>query len=354
MPLKLLLRRTAQALIAGYALAAALLTVLRLLRLSGWWWLDLANTFAPYWHLPLVLTLPLTLLVFRPQRKRRSPRWSLWLQIALAGIGLYWFALPPFSRPAEPPPRADFSVITYNVQGGNRELDTAVDWLLAAAADVIVLQETARGADHRLARLDDAYAYEARIDGSVRIFSRYAILEQEFVVIEHNPGRRALRVVLAHGERELAVYAVHLTLPQAVVRRSSQLLPQIGFDFVRQYDETRRNAQIRSLLKVLQRERLPYIVAGDFNTSAASLIYDEMRALMNDAWHTAGRGSGHTWPIAERIGLPRLIPPMLRIDYLWHSAALQATAAAVGPPIGSDHLPLIAGFAFRPPTGALG
>ena len=75
--------------------------------------------------------------------------------------------------------------------------------------------------------------------------------------------------------------------------------------------------------------------------SDASLIYDEVAALMGDAWRAAGNGAGRTWPVAEAIGLPRVIQPLLRIDYIWHSPALRPTSAAVGEAwIGSDHLPL--------------
>ena len=52
-------------LIALYTLLIAVFTVLRLLRFSGWWIIDLANTFAPYWYMPLVLTFPLSIIITR-------------------------------------------------------------------------------------------------------------------------------------------------------------------------------------------------------------------------------------------------------------------------------------------------
>ena len=51
--------------------------------------------------------------------------------------------------------------------------------------------------------------------------------------------------------------------------------------------------------------------------------------------------------IAEAIGLPRVIQPLLRIDYIWHSDELRAASARVGEDIGSDHLPLTAEFEWR-------
>ena len=348
-------------LISLYALIVTLFTLLRLLRVSGAPWIDLANTFAPYWYMPLVVTFPLSIIVTRGggapvarAHKRLTrlsksmdtaaaqaypPRWSVLLQICLIAIGLYWFAVPGMYRPVQPPSGATFSVVTFNVQGSNRDLKGATEWLLQKAPDVIVLQETAQGYDGRLAPLYDVYAHEDHIEGSVRVFSRYAILEREVLTIEDEPGLKALRLLLDQDGRELAVYALHFTLP---LKPRAQYDPNadIGPEALLRYDERRRNAQIRRFLEIARHETSPFIIAGDFNMSDASLIYDEIAAHLGDAWRSAGVGAGRTWPVAEAIGLPRVIQPLLRIDYIWHSASLRPTAAAVGENIGSDHLPV--------------
>ena len=367
--LQVILRRIStpiRYLISCYALLLALFALARLLRLSGSPLIDLANTFGPYWFMPLIVSFPLSILVTRgsaapsdlmrarkrlarPRKTRDSgaasfpPRWSVLLQIFLIAIGLFWFALPNLYRAVEPPLGETFTVVTFNVQGSNSELDEAVAWLLAAAPDIIVLQETAVGYDQRLAQLYDVYAHEDHIEGSVRIFSRYAILERAILIIEDEPGREALRLLLNVAGRELAVYGLHFTLPL-----KERALPDpdadIGPEALLRYNERRRNAQIRRLLDIVRGESKPFLVAGDFNTSDASLIYDEVAAVMHDAWRAAGNGAGRSWPVAEEIGLPRVIRPFLRIDYIWHSDALRPTAASLGAPVGSDHLPVSADF----------
>ncbi|MCY4020977.1 MAG: endonuclease/exonuclease/phosphatase family protein [Chloroflexi bacterium] len=349
---------------AFYAALVALFTLLRLMRVSGFWLIDLANTFAPYWYMPLALTFPLSIIVARhgtalsrlgknpcwgPQKAKRHrqalllqlrERWSVLLQIALILVGLFWFAWAGRYKAIEPPQGATFSLVTFNVQGSNAELDEATDWLLSAGADIIVLQETAEGYDHRLERLYDTYAHEDHIAGSVRIFSRYPILERQILSIEDDPGRLALRLLLDQDRRELAVYAVHLALPQANWHPSAHF----ALDMLLRYNEARRNAQARRLLEIIRDESKPYLVAGDFNMSDSSLIYDEIAARINDAWRDAGTGAGRTWPVAEVIGLPRIVHPFLRIDYIWHSDELRTVAASIGGPIGSDHLPVKAVF----------
>lgn len=349
---------------ACYAVLAALFTLARVMRVSGFWLIDLANTFAPYWYMPLALTFPLAIVAARQgaahtrygkehargaqkaKRGRRAmlsqlrDRWSVLLQIVLILVGLLCFAWPGRYKAIEPPRGETLSLVTFNVQGSNAELEEATDWLLSAGADVIVLQETAEGYDHRLQRLYDIYAHEDHIEGSVRIFSRYAIRERQILSIEDEPGRLALRLVLDQDGRELAVYAAHLALPQANWHPSAHF----ALDMLLNYDEARRNAQARRLLDILGDESKPYLVAGDFNMSDSSLIYDEIAARMNDAWRDAGTGAGRTWPVAEVIGLPRIVHPFLRIDYIWRSDDLRTVAASIGDPIGSDHLPVKAIF----------
>lgn len=359
-------------LISAYALLLALFTLLRLLRISGPPLIDLANTFAPYLYMPLVLSFPLSIIVTRgsaeplerarkrlaqPARKREQdrnrahpPRWPAPLQIGLLAIGLYWFALPSMYRPVDPPAGATFRVVSFNVQGSNARLDRATEWLLQAAPDVIVLQETAEGYDPRLAPLYEVYAHEDHIEGSVRVFSRFAILQRDVLAIEApgdgQSGREALRLLLNLDGRSLAVYALHFSLPLKP-RLAQDPDADIGPEALLRYDESRRNSQIRRLLRILDEETAPFIVAGDFNMSDASLIYAELAGRMQDGWRGAGNGAGRTWPVAQAIGLPRLIQPFLRIDYIWHSAALRATAAEVGEAIGSDHLPLSVSLEWR-------
>jgi len=327
-------------LISVYVIIALILTILRVLRVQGLWWVDLANAFAPYWYIPMIVTFPLSVIVTRQSGKKHPPRWSVTLQIIMMAIGLYWFALPTIYTPIEPPTGETFKVITYNVLGKNDDLTEATDWLVASNADIIVLQETSEGYDKRLAGLYDVYAHESHIEGSVRIFSRYEILSQEILVIEETPGHMVLRLVLNQNENKLAVYATHFALPRTGQKHLPIPTVNHDLDFVLRYDETRRNQQIRTLLGLLQQERLPYILAGDFNMSDASLIYREIDAQLNDAFRQAGAGAGRTWPVAEKIGLPRIIQPLLRIDYIWHTDDLRTVSANVGSPIGSDHLPV--------------
>ena len=47
--------------------------------------------------------------------------------------------------------------------------------------------------------------------------------------------------------------------------------------------------------------------------------------------------------------IPFRLPPLLRIpiDYILHNSALTPLSLTSGPPLGSDHLPLIATYKFN-------
>lgn len=325
-----------------YALLLASLTVLRVLGISGVGWLDLANAFLPYAYMMLFVTLPLSVLV-----TWRGKPWLMLLQLGLVLVGVYWFVLPARHTAIAPVAADTFNLITYNMLGHNDDVSDAVDWLLAEAPDVVVLQETGEGYDRRLAGLYAGYAYEAHIEGNVRIFSRYAMVAQDILVVEDHPGHLILRVVLDVDGQQLAVYATHFVLPFYLADDLAMLSVWDMLGFVLGYDETRRNQQIRNTLARLRDEPLPHIIAGDFNMSDASLIYHELDTQLIDAFRYAGAGAGRTWPVAEAVGLPRVIPPLLRIDYVWHSDALRAVSARVGAPLSSDHLPLVVEFAWQ-------
>ena len=57
---------------------------------------------------------------------------------------------------------------------------------------------------------------------------------------------------------------------------------------------------------------------------------------MHDSFREAAIGLGATWPANAAPW-----PPLLRLDYVWHSDGLRAVSAETGPHLGSDHLPLV-------------
>ena len=96
----------------------------------------------------------------------------------------------------------------------------------------------------------------------------------------------------------------------------------------------RTSAEIRQAIALLPP---PVIVAGDFNMPADSLIYRESW----DGYANAFSRSGFGYGLSEMVDLHGL-QFGIRIDHILTGAGLASCRCALGPGVGSDHLPLIA------------
>jgi endonuclease/exonuclease/phosphatase (EEP) superfamily protein YafD len=301
------------------------------------------GNFTPFYFAPLLVLLPLMLLA-------RAKRGAL-LMLPLALLGLLWFGrlyLPKAAAEAGDAPT--LRVITFNVWGDNRDLSAIEDWMRGQAADVVVTIELppAWEQGENVAALTEAYPQQARSIAQGKywggmIFSPHPIVASERFYLAEIPQQR---VVLDIDGMQIAVYGIHLYLP--VGKEPHLPLPSNYYlNGILAYDDSAQRIQISELLERLQAEPLPYIVAGDFNMSDQSSMYSELAALMGDSFREAGVGLGTSWPNVQALGLPRLVPPLVRIDYIWHSDAFRTLEAAQGPYLGSDHLPFTATLALR-------
>jgi endonuclease/exonuclease/phosphatase (EEP) superfamily protein YafD len=81
---------------------------------------------------------------------------------------------------------------------------------------------------------------------------------------------------------------------------------------------------------------LPFVVAGDLNTTVWSPTYRAFVAKLGLSNARRGYGMQPTWP----TGFPSLL--RLPIDHVLVSSAIQVAGFAVGPDVSSDHLPVLA------------
>lgn len=99
-----------------------------------------------------------------------------------------------------------------------------------------------------------------------------------------------------------------------------------------------RLEQAEALARVVQAARHPVIVGGDLNAPEPSLV---VRALLNtglrDSFSAAGKGFGHTYGHALRVGFS-----FLRIDHLLVDPLMGVASSTVGGGEASEHRPVIA------------
>lgn len=325
-----------------YALAMAVYLALRLLFGDGFWWLSLLNTFAHLLFLPLLPLLALAALA-------RSRAGTLRL-LPLAVVGGMWFAPYFLPKAQNESSGIRLQTVSFNVWGHNHDLSQIEAWIRATNADIVLLQEISPAyAQAELPHLRDLYPYQSsqsdpsRWGGNITL-SRYPILTEDYIDLQTPETPPPLRVVLDVEGYSVAVYNVHLAWPARQHPRLSLPISSFYLKVALGFDDRARNQQITHLIEHLQNEPYPYIVAGDFNMSASSATYQRLAAAMQDSFREVGSGLGTSWPVSSARGLPAFVPPLIRIDYIWHSAHFRALTAQAGPRLGSDHLPVLAGL----------
>jgi endonuclease/exonuclease/phosphatase (EEP) superfamily protein YafD len=243
----------------------------------------------------------------------------------LAAVHLAWL-LPVMTGEPDvvPPGAAHVRVVTANVCHCNDDLGDLLDEVVAADADVIVLQEVTLAAQpeifERLSPTHPEYALMARPDafGSA-VFSKHQLTDEQIIDLAGIP-MHTIGVEL--GGRTVRLWNVHTKAPTITVRR--QL----------------RDIQLDQLTDERRFVHEPLLAAGDFN---ASYWNDEMTDLLRtdlrDAHAVVGRGLDGTWK-----GLP--IEPLL--DHVLVSPEWGVTAVRTGDGAGSDHRVVVADLFLRP------
>jgi endonuclease/exonuclease/phosphatase (EEP) superfamily protein YafD len=100
-----------------------------------------------------------------------------------------------------------------------------------------------------------------------------------------------------------------------------------------EFFDWRRRQVLALLTEAVAGSEDPTLVAGDFNASFDSPMFDPIRPLFREGFNSAGLGYAYTRPAAW---------PWIGIDYVLATPEWTFTGCDVGPDIGSDHRPVIA------------
>jgi endonuclease/exonuclease/phosphatase (EEP) superfamily protein YafD len=319
--------------------------VLRLIFGDGVWWLSLLNALAHLWFLPLFVLFPLAILIDRRTAFRLMPL------VLIAGL---WFGPYYLTKPIPETASPTLSVLTFNVWGDNPRMGDVETWIRDSSADVVLLQEIPESySENGFANLLDAYPYQQVQSLDMRtwgnaILSRIPFGETENFDLEGDGTPSHQRVTFDWNAATIALYNIHLVLPIGDQAHFSTPIDNPFLHLALKYDDNPRNAEIARLLERLDGESLPYIMGGDFNTSDQSVIYQPLAAHRRDSFREVGSSFGASWPLPVNGEFPAFIPPLLRVDYIWHTSYFQAISVQQGPPLGSDHLALLATLALSP------
>jgi endonuclease/exonuclease/phosphatase (EEP) superfamily protein YafD len=319
------------ALANAYGLSVAGFLLLRSIAGESWNYIALINSFVHLLWIPALLLLPLAAAL------RRWLTLILLCPAALAFLISYGSLFIP--RPAQAAPEA-LRILTYNLKAQSLELEPALHIIAEAQADVVALQELSVEMAAALTdRFSSRYPYQALhtdpdnpISGQ-GVLSRFPILEDDYWRIY----QAMQRVVLELDGRPIVLYNAHPIQP------------------IRPNGFVMRAEEISDLLRRAAQETLPVILAGDFNMSDQSSDYSRLAAQYQDTYRAVGWGLGLTFPAevpyfgGGQYAHPifQFVPPLVRLDYVFHDASFTSLSAQVWPEAGgSDHLPVVAALAW--------
>ena len=340
-------------------------------------WLALVNAWA--WWL-LSAAIPAGIVSLWRRSRLAALAW------ATVGVAL-WLGENGWMRPAPlkplPPlphrPRTTtgelgkLSLLTFNLLNNERDLTPVLKLIASETPDVLLLQECipghaaqletglARAYPHRLWLPAPAYGMgfgiASRLPFALTGFWQYPGFEPFAARItlclnltggptEPIARQSIARQSIATGPpvrsgKELDLYCVQFISPTNEVRR-------VGPTALLRL----RERQIDWVLAEIERRGEAAIVAGDWNSTAASDAYQRAAGVLVDGWREAGTGPGWSWPRRLNPYLDKAARPVLRLDYAMHTGRRYAPGLAVTKmrvirdDLGSDHCPLLARIAL--------
>jgi endonuclease/exonuclease/phosphatase (EEP) superfamily protein YafD len=297
-----------------------------------WTFIEVGDSLTPAILLPVCVLLPLVLL---------QKRWRL-AAVLLPALVMLVVHYAPFFLPDEksvPDDALRLRILTFNIGSRVDDYPRMMALIRSVDADIVAVQELLSAPAAELsAGLSDVYPYRALnpIDifaGGVGIFSRYPVSDDRYLSDMSLGGQRT-RIALSDMQA-ITLMNVHPVSPRIIGG----------------YNSSRRSTEIDFLLGVAAQENNPVLLTGDFNLTDLTDDYGKIAPFYGDAFKDAGTGFGTTFPNLGKFARPLgLVPPLIRIDYVFFSAEWIAIDAHVLPDsAGSDHYPLFAELALTAP-----
>jgi endonuclease/exonuclease/phosphatase (EEP) superfamily protein YafD len=281
------------------------------------WYVEALGYVAPWLFAPLLVLLPAILLL-----RRRALLALIAIPVGLFLL-LYGALFLPRTRPAAA--GTPFTVLTYNINGLNRDVEAIAAAIEVHDPDVVALQEVNVSMNRALeARLLDRYPHR-RWERGMGLYSRLPLEQYQAFRLGDGQGYWAQQCVLRVDGRALTLLNVH---PRSI---GGQL---------RHPAASAHAADVRDLVSRVDGIDGPLLVAGDLNLTDRHAAYTALARHLRDAHREAGWGMGFTFRPSSAS------PALWRIDYVLHSPDLATLDADLGDFSGSDHRPLVATLAW--------
>ena len=297
------------------------------------WYIQALHYILPWLFVPLVPLLFLSILL---RSRIKTFLFILPVLLFLLTYGELYLPRLPIRSTGEP-----FTVMTYNVWGGNAQFDQIFSEIQTHDPDLLSLHEFSPPIVEALEnRLTESYPYY-RVHSSVGFFSRYAILQSHTFRlggIYGIPGPWAQHLVVEIAGEEVNIFNVHPPSPPLQGERIPGLPLRLPTNFRTEGYEM----AVQEILWRMEQLNGPILVVGDLNFTDQEEEYRLLTDTLRDTHRECGWGMGFSFARFPSTGLA-----LWRIDYVLHSADFVCLRMETGDFAGSDHRPVIAQLGWR-------
>lgn len=268
---------------------------------------------------------------------------QLLVSLVVLAIGYsYLISLYKFSSSKNVDDSQNLSVMNYNVR-----LFNAFNWIddpnlkqnissfiADKNPDILCIQEYRT--DEGVA-LEGYYKYEKlsgdKVKNGQAIFTKFQIINSGSIEFPHT-FNNAIFVDVVVKKDTIRIYNVHLQ-SSGISPAAEKLTKENSENVFKRVRSTFKMQQSQTELVLSHKSQCPYqmIICGDFNNTAYSYVYKEIKGDLKDAFVEAGNGFGRTYDF-------RFFP--VRIDFVLVDEGFEINAFKTFDVKYSDHFPVMA------------
>ncbi|SDS31776.1 Metal-dependent hydrolase, endonuclease/exonuclease/phosphatase family [Formosa sp. Hel1_31_208] len=288
---------------------------------------------------PALIIINILFLVYWLLKVKRQ----LLLSLGVLALGYsHVFSLYKFSSSKHVEDSENLSVMNYNVRLFNvfdwiddpKLKDNITRFITEKNPDVLCMQEYRP--DEQV-KLTNYYKYEElsgkQVKSGQAIFTKYPIVNSGSIQFPNSSNNAIFADIVKQGDT-IRIYNVHLqssgidpTVEKLSKEDSENLFNRVGNTFKMQ------QSQAEKFLKHKNQCSYPMVICGDFNNTAYSYVYKEIKGDLTDTFVRAGNGFGRTYDY-------RFFP--VRIDFILADERFDINAFKTFDAKYSDHYPIMA------------
>lgn len=288
---------------------------------------------------PFLILINILFLLYWLMNVRKQLLLSLFvLIIGFKHVG----SLYKFSNSKHIEDSSNISLMNYNVRLFNlyewiddtNVQDEMEAFIKSESPDVISFQEYHPNEEIDLSFYK--YKYEKlsgkRVESGQAIFSKHPIINSGSIEFP-NTANNAIYADIVKESDTIRVYNVHLQSLRIDAANDDITKENSGW-LLKRASETFKMQQLQSELFLMHKKKSPYkiIICGDFNNTAYSYVYKEIKGDLVDAFAEAGNGFGRTFDF-------KYFP--IRIDFILADKSFKINNFKTYDKKLSDHFPIL-------------